>query len=457
MKLQTCLIAIVLLECAGSITAIAYRRQTTLPVPPHVDQYNDTLTGDELLALPTRFLFDRPVKWRTLAETYASLGYFSKADGCYRRLAATEHTPADTFHHGYCLVRLGRLAEARTAFQTVIDQADRRFLARAWYFLGTVHLREEQAEAAQQAFEKAGDDYLPALFQRAKYLARGADPTAAVPLIDQLAEALPQDVHVWQLRSLVAAAGNDPAVKRAAADGLEYSQSQLALDDLEEFFLSIRRQLGMTREVAAVGDERQAGRATQAAERLARLVNDETRWDNVYLYLLQDAAAVNVQAGNLDAARDLVMRQIDVEGFPTPTAWQIRGEAEFARQNWADAVAAWTRAETMKPDSVDHVRFATAIEQQGTGGNAKRHLAQAGLIASLGMLRAGQFDQARTTLRQAISIDGDLPEVWYYLGECERFTGQIAAARAAYRRALELNPAYGRAASALREKVPGDK
>src|SRR5262249_60495809 len=88
------------------------------PAPPLVEQYNDVLTGRELLALPDQFLFDSVRKWQTLAETYMAFGNFSKADACFRRAAAADpRSPELALHPGYCLVRLGRLVEAPEAFR----------------------------------------------------------------------------------------------------------------------------------------------------------------------------------------------------------------------------------------------------------------------------------------------------------------------------------------------------
>jgi tetratricopeptide (TPR) repeat protein len=451
MTLRRFLIAVVALEIAATATVVGLRLNSTAPAPPLVALYTDTLTSEELLALPGRYHFETQAKWRTLAETYAAFGYFAKADACYRRLAAMHFSPESAFHHGYCLVRLGRLDEGFAQFRQVIESHDSRFGPRAWYHLGAIHLRREQPQEALEAFERAGDDYLPAVYQRAKYLLRSEQVAAAAPLIEQLAEALPQDVKVWHLRAQAAAADSRPHDVALARDALDQAQTMLALDDIEDFFTGIRRRFGMGRDVAAASEQRDAGKARLAAERLTRLVHPETRWDNVYLYLMQDAAATQLQAGNLSAARELAVRQIETEKFPTPTVWQIRGEVDFSEQKWSQTVTSWAHAERLSPNAVDHIKLATAVEHLGDSVAAKRHLALAGLYSGIDLFREGNFSEARTMFQQTISIADDFGDLWYYLGECERRSDEPRAALAAYRRCLQLNPAHGRAAARLDE------
>jgi tetratricopeptide (TPR) repeat protein len=451
MTLRNAMIAAVVLELAAAATMVGLRLNSTMPAAPLVAQYTDTLTGRELLAFPGKFLFDSAAKWRNLAETYATFGYFAKADGCYRRLVASDRTPETAFYHGYCLVRLGRLDEASSEFRRVTEARDLRFGPRAWYFLGTIHLRREQPEEAMQAFERAGDEHLLSVFQRAKYLVRSGDVAEAAPLIDRLAEALPQDVKVWQLRAHAAEAQGHSQDAIAARDALDRAKVILTGDDTEEFFANIRKRFGMAREIAAAVEERRAGDVAKSADRLARLVRPGTFWENQYLYMVQDAAAIHLQAGNLAEARGLAVRQIEIEEFPTPTAWQIRGEADYSKQNWSQALEAWSHAERLKPNAVDHVKLATAVEHVGDTAAARRHLALAGLFNGVDLFREGELDEARTMFRQSLSIADDIADLWFYLAECERQLGEPRPAEAAYRRCLELNPAHGRAAVRLGE------
>src|SRR5262245_30959967 len=143
-KWRTPLLCLLGIELVAVPTLVARRLNSTQPQPPLVEQYNDALTGPELLALPNQFLYDGIVKWRTLAETYMAFGYFAKADACFRRAAADSRSPDVAFLQGYCLVRVGRLDEAREAFRRVVAGKDTGLSSRAWYHLGETHLRLEQ-------------------------------------------------------------------------------------------------------------------------------------------------------------------------------------------------------------------------------------------------------------------------------------------------------------------------
>lgn len=445
---------LVALELVVASVLVALRLGATAPSAPPVEQYNDTLTGRELVALPDQFLFDGAGKWRTLAETYAAFGYFSKADGCFRHaIVADPQSGEIALHHGYCLVRLGRLEEARHAFLQVLAGKDRGLASRAHYYLGELHLRLEQPEEAARAFERAGDDDFPSLYQRAKLLVRSGQAARAQPLLAALAEVFPKDVRICLLRARAADHLGDDAESARARDEGERAGTVLVLDEMERFFKPIRSRIGLAREIARAVDLEDAGNTETAADELTRLVDRGTRWENAYLFLLQDAAAMQWRAGNGKQTRELAVRQIEEEEFPLPTAWQLRGEVAFAEQQWAQAFAAWTHAENLQPNAVDHIKLATVLEHLGDLAGAKRHLALAGQFAGISLFREGKTDQARTTFEQTASIDPELSEVWFYIGECARLSGDDRQAAAAYRRTVEINPAHGRALARLRHAM----
>ncbi|MBI3864700.1 MAG: tetratricopeptide repeat protein, partial [Planctomycetia bacterium] len=435
---QKTLLVAIGFELAAAAGLAVLRLVSTAPTPPLVQQYNDTLTGQELLSLPDSFLYDSVEKWRTLAETYAAFGYFSKADACFRRARAANPASAEiAYQHGYCLNRLGRVDEALAAFAQVIELNDPLYTNRAWFHIGESNLRLERAEVAMHAFEQAGDGHFPSVYQRARFLVRSGRATDAVPLLQVLGDAFPRDVRVWRLRAQAASDQGLADELSQARDALEIATVDLMMDDLEAVHKRIRARFAMAREISLATEQKQAGNAAAAADRLTRLVKQNTRWENVYLLLLQDAADFQVMAENTDVARELLTRQIEVEQFPTPVAWQLRGEVEFAGHNWQAARDAWTRAEFMRPGSVDQIKFATAIEHLGDIAQAKRHLALAGLFAGKNRFRQGEFESARTMLQQAASIDPDVADLWFYLGECERRLGDDRQAESAFRRCRE--------------------
>ncbi|HUL81554.1 MAG TPA: sulfotransferase [Gammaproteobacteria bacterium] len=72
------------------------------------------------------------------------------------------------------------------------------------------------------------------------------------------------------------------------------------------------------------------------------------------------------------------------------------------------------------------------------------------------LTRAGAHAEALAPFRRAVELDASKPAYLYNLGASEQFVGDFERAAAAYRRALELDPKYHRAWSALAqvEKAP---
>jgi len=70
------------------------------------------------------------------------------------------------------------------------------------------------------------------------------------------------------------------------------------------------------------------------------------------------------------------------------------------------------------------------------------------------LARTGAHDEAVVPFRQAVTHDPQPPAYWYNLGAAEQFIGNFAAATAAYRRAVVIDPAFFRGLSALAEVAP---
>ena len=298
--------------------------------------------------------------------------------------------------------------------------------------------------------------HLPSVFQRAKLMVRSGRSAAAAPLLSLLTEHLADDVRVWQLRARAAADLGQAEEVARARDAVERARAVLEFDDMDQLFRPIREGLGLSQVVVQSDRARKAGYTAQAANLLTEAVRPETHWQNRYFLLLQDAAELQLRAGNISLVGELINRQIEDEGLITARARALQGEVEFDRKNYEQAFRDWNRAELFQPAAIDQIKMATASEHLGDIPSTKRHLALAAQFAGINYFRENDLANAKTTLRQAASIESNLPEIWLYLGESERLTGNIGQAEAAYRRCLELNPAQGRAREGLRRlgKVP---
>lgn len=436
-------------ELAVAAALFGLRLNSTRIVPPAVEQYSDAATGREIVALPDQFLFDSEDKFRTLGEVYLAFGYFSKADACLRRAGEyAPNSPEIAFAHGFCLERLGKIDEAIALLRRAADRGPSRLAEQAWYHVGRNHLRLEQPDEAIAAFVRAGDSHFPSVYQLAKLLVRSGRLDEAEPLLERLATNLPNELHVMQLREQA-----DRALGREIApedhDALERAQPGLKLDDAPEFLSAVRDRFGLARDVAQINRDRRDGKSAAAAARLIELVRDDTRWANRYPWLLQDAAALQLEARNVPTAKPLVDRLFHEQRCPTPKAWELRGEVEFAEGNLSLALEAWQHADRMRPASDVHLRLASLAHSRGEVANERQHFALAGQLAGIELFRANRITEAQRTLRQAAAFDDSLPDLWFYVGESERVLGRPADAEAAFQRCLELNPDHPRARSRL--------
>lgn len=433
---------------------VVWRLNSTLPVPPPVDQYTDAITGRELLAAADRFLFDGAVKWRTLGEMYLASGFFAKSEACLGRAALCAPQSVEiALLHGDCLERLGMLEEAAEEFRRAAGLE--RDSAPAWYRLGRIHLQLEKPAEAARAFERAGDDHPASVYQRARLLIGDQHPAEARELLDRLAETNPDDLLVWRRRGEIAAALGEASVAAAARDAAERSVVTLQLDEAHARLAAAREQFGLERLLRQALEENERGRGAVAAQRLMQLTRDELRWWNRYPMLLEQAAELQLQVGEVAGARELLERQIEEFGMPTARALELHGAVEFFEGNSEQAWRDWRRSENMQPAAIDHHKLARIAEQQRDVALARRHQSLEKQLAALVAFRSNRLDEARSGLHEALSIEPKLPDAWFYLGETERAldnhdvdnraVDQRARAQVAYERCLALNPCHGRA------------
>ena len=433
------------LELLAALLLCCARLNSTLPSPPRVELYTDAVTGRELLALPDRFLLDSDAKWRTLADAYLQCGFFSKAEACLHEAARLDPDSADVaLARGFCLERLGMLDEARVEFCRQAQQWPGEVSESAWYRLGRICLQLEQPEDARQAFENAGPEHLPSLYERAKLLVRNGSPLEAAPLLERLAIGHPDDLRVWQLRARAAAALGQSEAAAEARDRTERARPTLERPAPPELG-RVAPDFGLPHEVAIALRQQGAAR-TLAAARLFELAGDENRVQNRTPNSIQEtAAALQLEVGNVKAARTILDRQIERDGFPTARARELHGFVEFLEGHPQLAWHDWDRAERLRPETIDHDKLAEIAQQSGDALAARRHKALARQYAGFDAYRNNHLAEALTELREAVAIEPELPDAWFSLGQTERLQGNRAEAETAYRRCLRWNPCHGRA------------
>jgi len=442
------------LICCASLFGL--RLNATLPKPPPVDDYTDAVTGREILAVPGRFLFDSALKWRTLGKTYMQARFFAAAEPCLRKAADLDPRADDIgLWHGCCLEQLGNLDAARAAYERTARTGSARVAELAWYRIGRIALQLEQADAAASAFEKAGDNHAPSVYQRAKLMIRGDSAAAAAPLLERLLEDYPGDLHVWQLKARWAAALGRPEEAAVARDTVLRSGHPLRLEEPAGTMVPAGESFnGLYRQMLPFMQPPHEGGTQSAAEHLLTFVRDETRWQNKIPLLLEDVAEVQIEAGNLTTARDLLVKQIEKLGRPTKKTWELLAKVELAENHLPEAWRDWKRAELLRPIGVDHEQMALLAQKLGDAYSARRHRGLARQCAAISSFLNDRLDDVRAASREAIEIDPELPHAWYYLGESERLLGDAKAAKVAFRRCLELMPYHGRARASLMRLEP---
>lgn len=449
--LRTLLAVVVGVEVLVALCLVGWRLNSTRPVPPPVDEYTDAITGRELLEAPDRFLFDGAAKWRTLGEAYMASGFFSKGEACFERAAHCAPRSAKiALLHGDCLERLGLFQDAAEEFRRAAGlELD---AAPAWHRLGRIYLQQEDPIEAERAFERAGDDHLASVYQRARLLIRGERAAQALDLLDRIAERASNDLLVWRRRAEAFLALGETALATGARDAAERADVTLQLDEAHARLVATRARFGIERELQRALAENEQGRHAAAALRLLPLVDDESRWWNRYPSLLEQAAQVQLDAGDVAGARALLERQIEEFGLSTPRALELHGAVEFLQANPEQAWRDWGRSEQMHPAAIDHRKLARIAERQGDVRLARHHRGLALQFAAFEAFRSNRLNEARSGLREALAADPNLPNAWFYLGESERALGELAAARAAYEHCLKLDPCHGRAWRRLRSQ-----
>ncbi|MCX8139755.1 MAG: tetratricopeptide repeat protein [Gemmataceae bacterium] len=446
---------LLLLELAAA-ALVLYRRQVQPPPPVPDLAALEPLTRTELEAQIARCRFGTrwwnllswrdAAAWQQLGEQYLALGYFPEAEACLRQALTWDRHQADAaFRHAFALERLGRIDEAIAGYEEALRRGHKR-RADIHYSIGKNHLRAERREAAQAAFQAAGD-LAAARYELALLAAEAGQGEQARTLAEQLAQEHPQAYHPAALLHRLAVWQNDRAAAGRWADAFEARPHPLPSPFDTEFDWVVRtaNSLGRDRRFRDAGRLYHAGQLAEA-ERLLRQTL-EAAWSPEAADRLADTLALQRR---LAEAREVLQDMLARDGPTWELLWRL-GQAEADLGRRAEAEAYWQRAVTLAtgPAAAELYRDLSQWYQASQPQRARHYQARAALAEGIGQLDQGQAAAALRFLEDAVKADPELAPAWFFLGQARRRLGQTAAARQAYEQCLRLQPHHGRAAAAL--------
>ena len=365
---------------------------------------------------------------RFLAETYSTVAWDSRAWEAWDAyleaggeldevaLAAVSEAGRKL---GYARFAAGELGGAAEVFERVLELDAQNVEALTW--LGRIALEQGYSEAAERYWErvlelKPGDrEARYYLAQSREQLTYGADAAGA---FNEGLAAYNEGRTAAALDAFSRAAKLNPAfeaaVLRAGRTALELGRSGAA----QQFFRAL---------VARDPEDRQAAY-------LLTLADAQRRWGAAAGSAFYAGQELYNQGRVEEAAESFVKASDANADYPEAAGWAARSLQESGQAE--RAVPYWERVLTIDPED-DGARYFLAAAQ------AQKDLG-AGAVAAFneGVRAYGEADlrAAQAAFETATTQEPGYAEAWGWLGRLAFEGGRYAEARAAYRRALGLEP-----------------
>lgn len=365
-----------------------------------------------------------------LGLAYRALGDYEQAIEAYVRARHDDpYDPDIATNLGTAYYLAGRLKDARDAFRAAVKLApyDRRAAANLQTVEDALAAPLLAPEAPASAPQAAAEAPAPA--------------TAAPPTPGPQPRNIDPQVYV-DTGAIFFTRGE---YERAM---VEYEKALAAKPDDRDTML----RLGQTYQ--------RLGRHADAVAMFKRAL-DRDPTDGEARKLLDDALATERITRGATDGQPLATRT-GITDTDIAQTYYLKGKRHFVRGEYADAIAAYTRALQVTPQDVDILNsLGVAQFEAGDRAAAQRSFAKALRLApneasvqrNIEALRSArdraQLEEAdRTGAFSLISVDVDpalAPELEFVAGNRAYAAGAYAAAEAAYRRALALNEQHGKA------------
>lgn len=448
MKMLTrLLLACVAIEILVAVLFVVAWLRDPVPSRSGLAHYHPA-TADEIRSLEKTVRDSSTAEnWLTLGKAYLAAGFFPPGEYCCEQAARDDSASFEALYWwGVALNQLGETSQAIEKFRQALPLADdHTFIndarARCWYGIGRNLLRQEDAANAEAAFRKAGD-YLPARRQLIRILVRADRGSEAILILDELVSRYPNESSFYQLRARAreqtgdtAGAFEDRTHVERAPDRLR-SDSIIAELQFEFGAIGLNRQLGNCSRLTAEQPQ-------QAVTCLRELLSAEWRTE-----LAVTLVEAEMRIGNAQQAVDLLNELMQRDGTTPERLAQLAYGHRWLGQDEISFKLLQRAAQLMHIKSV-HDGLSQAYLARGESKLSGRHRALASMTGGIAAFRENRIREASTQLQQALQLDSELSNGWFYLAECHRVQGQVDDALDALTQCLQIDQNHGRARSRL--------
>ncbi|MFM8580439.1 MAG: tetratricopeptide repeat protein, partial [Planctomycetaceae bacterium] len=395
--------------------------------------------------------------WRDAAERCLARGFIGPALAASQRAWRLDSRSADGgLLLAYSQEQLGLLGPARDLLTEIAGRARGDLASRAWHRLGLVELQRGAEAEAAAAFTQAGDRHWPSVYYRARLLLDSDQPGEAAPLIASLRGALRNDLHVGRLQARLHDRLGQIDARDAAEEELRYARPTFELDGWQDRWRTVRRRVGLQRELSLAFEELRSGRSRDRAVALGRQFLADPLWMHAPPEQQEDLLELVVLASDLDSARQLIERQEKQFLHPSARLWQARGEVSDQAGDLESAYEQLRRAVAIDPNRGQlQTRLAMVAGKLKRTGIEKLARRSSMFVSAFDMLVKRDLDGAGPTFGEIVAEDPDWIAARFYLAETFRLHGDLAEARSAYQKCLELNPRFRPALKALERHFRG--